>query len=153
MQDPDSIPVEGTKSPTCFGATKSAFSPQLEKPAHHTEDPAKPKEKQKTLFVVWVCWPRNKNLLTVSRASPVAQWSLKNPPAMQEIQEMQVQSLGWEEPLEEGMATHPSILAWRTLWTEEPEGLQSAGSQRVRHDWGCTHYTPQVAFVFKQLMT
>ena len=40
-----------------------------------------------------------------------------------------------EDPLEEGMATHSSILAWRISWTEEPNGLQSTGSQRVRHDW------------------
>ena len=47
---------------------------------------------------------------------------------------MQVQSLGWEDPLEEGMATHSSILAWRIPWTEEPGGLQSMGSHRVGHD-------------------
>ena len=47
---------------------------------------------------------------------------------------MQVQSLGQEDPLEKGMATNSSILAWRILWTEEPGGLQSKGSQRVRHD-------------------
>ena len=47
---------------------------------------------------------------------------------------MQVPSLGWEDPLEEGMATHSSILAWRIAWTEEPGGPQSMGSQRVRHD-------------------
>ena len=47
---------------------------------------------------------------------------------------MWVQSLGREDPLEEGMATHSSILAWRTLWTEEPGGLQSMGSQRVGQD-------------------
>ena len=45
-----------------------------------------------------------------------------------------VQSLGREDPLEEGMATHSSILAWRIPWTEEPSGLQSIGSQRVRHN-------------------
>ena len=56
---------------------------------------------------------------------------VKNPPAMREIW---VQSLGWEDPLEEGMATHSSILAWRIPWTEEPGGLQSLGSQRVGHD-------------------
>ena len=44
---------------------------------------------------------------------------------MQEMQEMQIQSLGWEDPLEEGMATHSDILAWRIPWTEEPGGLQS----------------------------
>ena len=53
---------------------------------------------------------------------------------MQEIQEMQVQSLGQEDPLEKGMATHSSILAWRIPWTEEPGGLQSIGLQRVGHD-------------------
>ena len=54
--------------------------------------------------------------------------------AMQELQEMQVQSLGQKDPLEEGMATHPSLLAWRIPWTEEPGGPQSIGLQRVRHD-------------------
>ena len=47
---------------------------------------------------------------------------------------MLVQSLGWENPLEEGMATHSGILAWRMPWTEEPGGLQSIVSQRVGHD-------------------
>ena len=47
---------------------------------------------------------------------------------------MPVQSPGWEDPLEEGMATHSSILAWRIPWTEEPDGLQSMRSQRVKHD-------------------
>ena len=45
-----------------------------------------------------------------------------------------VQSLVWEDPLEEGMATHSSILAWRIPWTEDPGGLQSIGLQRVGHD-------------------
>ena len=49
---------------------------------------------------------------------------VKNPPAMQETQEMLVQSLGGEDPLEEGMAGHSSILAWSVPWTEEPGGLQ-----------------------------
>ena len=49
-------------------------------------------------------------------------------------QEMWVQSLGREDPLEEGMATHSSILAWEIPWTEEPGGLQSMGLQRVGHD-------------------
>ena len=47
----------------------------------------------------------------------------KNPPAMQEPQETRVQALGWEDALEENMATHFNILAWRILWTKEPEGL------------------------------
>ena len=56
---------------------------------------------------------------------------VKNPPAMQETW---VRSLGWEDPLEEGMAAHSSILAWRIPWTEVPGELQSMGSQRVQHD-------------------
>ena len=54
---------------------------------------------------------------------------VKNPPAMQETQEMQVQSLGQEDPLEKEMTTHSSTLAWEIPWTEEPGGLQSKGSQ------------------------
>ena len=56
---------------------------------------------------------------------------VKNLPAMQEAQ---VRSLGQKDPLEKGMATQSSILAWRIPWTEELGGLQSMGSQRVRHD-------------------
>ena len=56
---------------------------------------------------------------------------VKNPRAMQEIW---VRSLGWEDPLEDGIATHSSILAWRIPWTEEPGRLQSRGSLRVGHD-------------------
>ena len=55
---------------------------------------------------------------------------------MQEMQEMRVGSLGWEDSLEQEMATHSSILVWRIPWTEEPIELQSMGSQRVRHNWG-----------------
>ena len=74
-------------------------------------------------------------LLTTSRilgklrSSLVAQ-TVKNLPAMQGTQ---VQSLGWED-LEKGMATYSSILAWQIPWTEEPGGLQSMGSHRVRYD-------------------
>ena len=59
---------------------------------------------------------------------------LKNPPAVQETQETEVWSLGHEDPLEKGMATHSSILAWKIPGTEEPGGLQSIASQRIRHD-------------------
>ena len=55
------------------------------------------------------------------------------------MQETRVWSLGWEDPLEEGMATHSSILAWRIPRTEEPGGLQSTGSPRVRHSRAHTH--------------
>ena len=50
------------------------------------------------------------------------------------VQETLVWSLGWEDPLEKGMATHSSIPAWKIPWIEEPSGLQSMGSQRVEHD-------------------
>ena len=63
----------------------------------------------------------------------MAQW-VKNLPAKQEMQETLVPSLGWEDPLQEGMATHSNILAWRIPWTEGPGGLQSTGLQRVGHD-------------------
>ena len=65
------------------------------------------------------------------RGSDLVTQMVKNLLAMQETQ---VQPLGREDPLEKGMATHSNILAWRSLWTEEPDGLQSMGSQRVRHD-------------------
>ena len=57
--------------------------------------------------------------------------AVKNLPAMQETW---VRFLGWEDPLEKGVATHSSILAWRIPWTEEPGGLQSMGLQRGGHD-------------------
>ena len=63
-------------------------------------------------------------------ASLVAQM-VKNLPVMQKTQ---FRSLGWEDPLEKGMATHSSMLAWRILWTDEPGGLQSMGSYRVGHN-------------------
>ena len=56
---------------------------------------------------------------------------VKNLPAMQEAR---VQSLGQEDPLEKGMATYSRLLAWRIPWTEKPGGLQSTGSQNIRHD-------------------
>ena len=58
--------------------------------------------------------------------------TVKNLPVMQETW---VQSLGWEDPLEKGRATHSSILSWRSPWTEEPNRLQFMGSQRVGYDW------------------
>ena len=67
--------------------------------------------------------------LSKAGASLVAQM-VKNLPAMQETQ---VQSLGWEDPLVEEMATYSNILAWRIPLAEEPGGLQSLGSHRVRH--------------------
>ena len=70
-------------------------------------------------------------LCLLSQASLVAQM-VKDLPA---VQETWVWSLGWENPLEKGMATCSSIVAWIIPWTEEPGGLKSMGSQRVEHDW------------------
>ena len=68
----------------------------------------------KSIILIWI--------------SQVAQW-VKNPPTMQETQEMQVRSLGQEDPLEKDIATHSSTLAWRIPWTKEPGRPQSTGSQ------------------------
>ena len=67
----------------------------------------------------------------ILRASLAAQ-TVKHLPAMQETQ---VRSLGWEDPMEKEMATHSSIPAWRIPWIEEPGRLQAMGSQRVGHNW------------------
>ena len=64
---------------------------------------------------------------------------VKSLPAVQQTQETWVPSLGQEDPLEEEMATHSSILAWEIPWTEEPGGLQSMGLQRVGHDLVTKH--------------
>ena len=81
---------------------------------------------------------------------------VKNWPAKAgDVRDLWVQSLGWEDPLEEGMATQSSILAWRTQWTEEPGGLQIIGSQRVGHNGSnlaCTRWFPLTAEVWWALM-
>ena len=77
------------------------------------------------------------NQCTSYWASLVAQ-TVKNLPAMQETQ---VRSLGQEDPLVKGEVTHPSVLAWRIPWTEEPGGLQSMGLPRVGHDWATNTHT------------
>ena len=64
---------------------------------------------------------------------------VKNPPAMQETQEMRVQPLSWEDSLEEGMEIHFRVLAWEIPWTEEPGGLWSIGLQRVRYAEATEH--------------
>ena len=71
--------------------------------------------------------PENQEMRTVVADTMIVQ-TIKYLPAMQEAQ---VHSLGWEDPLEKRMATHSSILAWRNPWTEEPGGIQSMGSQTV----------------------
>ena len=90
-----------------------------------------------TKYIIWrvflIC------TLWSALASRVAQWWRIHLP-MHESQEMQVQSLGWEDALEEVAASF-SILAWKTLWTEQPGGLQSMGSQRCGHDWATNTFT------------
>ena len=73
----------------------------------------------------------NKEDFGVKRKASLVVQLVKNLPALRETC---VQSLGWEDPLEGGMATHSGILAWRISWAEEPGGLQSIGLQRVGHD-------------------
>ena len=79
---------------------------------------------------IWISTP-----WTLHRDSQVAPWLRTGLP----MQEKWVQSLGQENPLEEGMAIHSSILAGKITWTEESEGLQSVGSQKVWHSWARTH--------------
>ena len=76
---------------------------------------------------------KNPKLLVMAWETPIAQ-QVKNLLAMKETQEMWVQSLDQEDALEEGVATHSRILAWRTPRAQEPGGLPSMGSQRIRHD-------------------
>ena len=93
-------------------------------------------------FPFWLLtWqPQLHSLTPQVRLSLLVAQMVKNLPAMQETW---VRSLGWEDPLEEGMATHSSILAWRILMAKETGGLQSMGLQRFGHDWGLsTHGTP-----------
>ena len=84
-------------------------------------------------------------------ASLVAQ-TVKRLPA---IWETQVRFLGWEDPLEEEMATHSSTLSWKIPWTEEPGGLQSMRSQRVGHDWMASLsflFIPYLIFFFSPFL-
>ena len=80
-------------------------------------------------FIInFLCWSTNTEGLP-------GWFSIKNLPVMQGMQDRRVQPLSWEDFLEEEMATHSSVLAWKVPWTEEPGGIQSMGSQRVRQDW------------------
>ena len=99
----------------------------------------------KKLIVSWSHSSEFENLVSSRQASLVTQM-VKNLPAMWETW---VRSLGWEDPLEEGMATHSSNLAWRIPWTEEPGGLQYTGLQRVGHDWVTKHRTDSTSLVGK----
>ena len=84
-----------------------------------------------SLFIYFWCGP------FLKLGFPVGS-DVKNPPAMRETWG---RSLGWKGPLEESMAAHSSILAWRSPWTEELGGLQSMGLQRVGHNWVTKHST------------
>ena len=86
------------------------------------------------IYLYYVC------CIWKEKASLLAQ-QVKNLPAIQETQEMQVQSLGWEDPPEKEMATLSSTLVWETPWREEPGGLQSKGSPTVGHNWATQQST------------
>ena len=81
--------------------------------------------------------PINWSLIPIVSPASLVAHMVKSLP---EVQETQVASLGGEDPLEKEMATHSSILAWKISWTEEPGGLQSMGSQRVRCNWVANTY-------------
>ena len=82
----------------------------------------------------WVGYPSPKTILGRLQDP---QWKRIHLP----MQEMQVWPLGWEDPLEEEMTTHSSVLSWKIPWTGEPVGLQSMGLKRVGHDWAAEHTT------------
>ena len=87
--------------------------------------------------ISWVSGVKKYFFLVDYRGFPIAQ-TVKNLHAMWETQ---VWSLGWEDPLEKGMAIHSSILAWKIPWTEEPGGLQYMGLQRAGHNWMTNTFT------------
>ena len=100
--------------------------------------------------VVWSGFKFKSMLLNINmqiQASLVAQ-VVKNMPAMQEMEETRVWSLGQEDPLEKEMATHSNIFAWRIPWTEETGELQLMGSQRVGHNWETKHAQSSYRLVF-----
>ena len=94
--------------------------------AQFVKNPPAMKETRFDSWVRKICWRRDRLPTSVFLGFPEAQL-VKNPPPMRETS---VQSLGWEDPLEKGTATHSSILAWRIPWT-----VESVGSQRVGHHW------------------
>ena len=104
----------------------------------------KRKKKDSCGIFLWNIYCGDQNSISKSAAGAhifSLYYLAKNPPAMQETQ---VRSLGREDPLEKGMATHASILVWRTPWTEEPGGLQFMWSPRVGQDQGTKHnYLPK----------
>ena len=85
------------------------------------------------LFFFSIPHEKFRKIYTSLGVSQVAQW-VKTLSAMQETQELWVQFLGCEDPLQQDTETHPNILVWRIPWTEELGGLQSLGPQRVGHD-------------------
>ena len=98
------------------------FQNQIQPCQHPAEDPSgDPNQVQDKIYI------KKKNLLRYNSGFPGGS-VVKKLAATQEPKEMQVRSLGGEDPLEEGMETHSSILAWSIPWTEEPGGLQSMGS-------------------------
>ena len=104
-----------------------------------------PEAKEQSVFVLLLFRniPFQLATYTVSRASHVV-LVVKNPPPNARDVRDAVSIPGSGAPLEEGMATYPSILAWRIPWTEEPGGLRSMRSWRVRHDWSDLAHTPHM---------
>ena len=109
--------------------TSSPVSPALVDGVFTTETPEKPHSPSTLLNY----FPHILSFFAVSSLAPVI-LMMKIPPANAGDVRDVVPSRGWKDLLEEGMATHSSVLAWRIPWTEEPGRLQSMGSQRVRHD-------------------
>ena len=101
------------------------------------------KKHHKVIKQDWTLTSPKKGIWTFSCVSAGTSQVALVAKSLPEMQETWVWSLGGEDPLGEGMDTHSSILAWEIQWTEEPGGLQSIGSHRVRHDWASEHSTAQ----------
>ena len=101
---------------------------------------------------LWEVWPETSYRENLENTRLEAQ-AVKNPP---EMQETRVQSLGPEDTLEKRMATHSNVLAWEIPWTDELDGLQSMGWQRVGHDWAAKRkHSPRrfIDYIWKKLFT
>ena len=76
----------------------------------------------------------------------VTSWVAQKVKYLAAVQETRIQSLGQEDPLEKGMATHSSTVAWKIPWTAEPGGLQFMGSQKIRHNYVTKHTTQKYSY-------
>ena len=137
------------RSVLCLRATKWLQQPQI----FHCIQGRKKMKVEAIVIAVFLCVLSEKQNLLWTPISTYALWdrvsqTVKNPPT---VWETWVRSLDWEDPLEESMATHCSILAWRIPRTEEPGGPQSIGLQRIGHNWSALAHSTLHRWYLKTL--